>query len=67
MQSRSCLAFAIIPHLKPCQGVIVFESQLTPALASSPWLDQDRLRRQLKIKEREKLVRLLDVLERIDD
>jgi hypothetical protein len=69
MRSRTCIAFGILPSLKPCQGVIVFESQTVSSAGSNQFLDPDRLRRRLKQKggERDKLIRLLEILERLQE
>lgn len=68
MRSRTCIAFGIYPALKPCQGVIVFESQQVPMnAANAPLLDPERLSQRLKRgRDRDKLLRLLEVLERLD-
>jgi len=59
----------IYPNLRPCIGVIVFESQTLPTTGpNTPILDVDQLKRVLKREhERDKLVRLLEVLQRLEE
>ncbi len=67
MRSRICIAFGIEPGLRPRQGVIVIESQVDALSSNNPNLNPDRLRRRLKEKERDKLIRLLEILEHLEE
>lgn len=71
MRSRTCMALAINPpgsRLKPCQGVLVVESQVVPTEATyTPYLELRKLRQFLKKAEMAKLARLLEILNDLED